>query len=427
MSTANWEKFGEEIRKTVHDAVENQDFAKLNQAISDTVIQAADAVAQNVKNVKNVNHTKSAAGSVQSGYHACKSYSTQTGGRMQQPKEGAGIRYTNVVGRPFGIKAPSMTGAVLSMVFGYALGAVEVLWISMLLAVTFLPDLLFGIGPRIISGVLGALAVPLAVLGFWLAVSGTIRFGRIRRFREYVETIGQREYCNLSELEARVGKSERTVVKDLEYMIRKRWFTQGHFDSRKQCLIVTDGMYAQYRQLETRKKLQREEEQRMAEKKQAEAVRSEELPKELREVMAAGEEYIRKLRVCNDEIPGEEISVKISRIETLTARIFERVRQNPASVDDIRKMMDYYLPTTVKLLEAYAQMDAQPAGGENIVTAKKEIEDTLDTLNTAFERLLDSLFRETAWDVSSDISVLNTMLAQEGLKEDGMKKSAEED
>ena len=84
--------------------------------------------------------------------------------------------------------------------------------------------------------------------------------------------------------------------------------------------------------------------------------------------------------------------------------------------------MDYFLPTTVKLLEAYAEMDAQPAGGENIQTAKKEIEATLDTLNIAFEKLLDSLFQETAWDVASDISVLNTMLAQEGLKEDGLKR-----
>ena len=67
-------------------------------------------------------------------------------------------------------------------------------------------------------------------------------------------------------------------------------------------------------------------------------------------------------------------------------------------------------------------MDAQPVGGENIQTAKREIEATLDTLNVAFEKLLDSLFQEVAWDLSSDISVLNTMLAQEGLKDDGLKK-----
>ena len=77
--------------------------------------------------------------------------------------------------------------------------------------------------------------------------------------------------------------------------------------------------------------------------------------------------------------------------------------------------MDYYLPMTVKLLDAYEDMDRQPIQGENIRSSKAEIEKTLDTLNDAFARLLDSVFQDTAWDVSSDISVLNTMLAQEGL------------
>ncbi len=103
-------------------------------------------------------------------------------------------------------------------------------------------------------------------------------------------------------------------------------------------------------------------------------------------------------------------------------KIFDRVEQNPASVGDIRKLMEYYLPTTIKLLQAYQDLDAQPVQGENIISSKKEIEKTLDTLNRAFEKLLDDLFQETAWDVSTDISVLHTMLAQEGLTEDGLKK-----
>ena len=126
-------------------------------------------------------------------------------------------------------------------------------------------------------------------------------------------------------------------------------------------------------------------------------------------------EYIRKIRECNDAIPGEAVSEKMYRMELLTKRIFERVEQDPDSVEDIRKLMEYYLPTAVKLLEAYEKLDAQPVQGENILSSKKEIEDTLDTLNIAFEKLLDDLFQETAWDVSSDISVLKTMLAQEGL------------
>lgn len=72
-------------------------------------------------------------------------------------------------------------------------------------------------------------------------------------------------------------------------------------------------------------------------------------------------------------------------------------------------------------MEAYEELDAQPVAGENILSSKAEIEATLDTLNVAFEKILDSLFQDTAWDVSSDISVLNTVLAQEGLKEKGGK------
>lgn len=71
-------------------------------------------------------------------------------------------------------------------------------------------------------------------------------------------------------------------------------------------------------------------------------------------------------------------------------------------------------------------MDSQPIQGENIASSKKEIEDTIDTLNVAFEKLLDSVFEDTAIDVSSDISVLNTVLAQEGLTEDELTRMRRE-
>ena len=111
----------------------------------------------------------------------------------------------------------------------------------------------------------------------------------------------------------------------------------------------------------------------------------------------------------------KEISEKITRMETIIAKIFDRAKSHPEIVPDLKKLMDYYLPMTVKLLNAYADMDAQPIQGETIMNSKKEIEASLDTLNVAFENLLDGLFKDTAWDVSTDISVLHTMLAQEGL------------
>ena len=101
-------------------------------------------------------------------------------------------------------------------------------------------------------------------------------------------------------------------------------------------------------------------------------------------------------------------------------KIFKRVEQHPENVNDLRKFMKYYLPTTIKLLRAYEELDQQEVQGENMINSKKEIEKTLDTLNIAFEKLLDDLFQETAWDVSSDISVLESMLAQEGLTKNGL-------
>ena len=129
-----------------------------------------------------------------------------------------------------------------------------------------------------------------------------------------------------------------------------------------------------------------------------------------------------KIRACNDAIPGEEISEKISRMELVIGKIFDRAERHPENIDDLRKLMEYYLPTTVKLLEAYEELSRQLVQGENIKSSQREIEDTLDTLNEAFERLFDSMFQDTAWDVSTDISVLKTMLAQEGLAEDGLKR-----
>ena len=86
--------------------------------------------------------------------------------------------------------------------------------------------------------------------------------------------------------------------------------------------------------------------------------------------------------------------------------------------------MSYYLPTTKKLVDAYVDLEREPIAGDNVVKMKQEIEKTLDTINLAFENLLDGFFEERAWDISSDISVLNTMLAQEGLTEDQISEKS---
>ena len=131
-------------------------------------------------------------------------------------------------------------------------------------------------------------------------------------------------------------------------------------------------------------------------------------------MLEEGQNYIRMIRLCNDEIPGEEMSEKLDKLELLVTRIFDRVEKEPELAADLHKMLNYYLPTTQKLLEAYRDLDRQNLELCNISGTKKEIEDTVDTINQAFEKFLDELFREKAWDIQTDISVLHTMLKQDG-------------
>lgn len=92
-------------------------------------------------------------------------------------------------------------------------------------------------------------------------------------------------------------------------------------------------------------------------------------------------------------------------------------------MDRMHKLMDYYLPTMLKLVEAYAEYDKVSAPGKEIIQAKAEIENTLDTINEAFVQLLNNLFQDSVWDVTSDAQVLTTMLTQEGLAQESALKT----
>ncbi len=124
---------------------------------------------------------------------------------------------------------------------------------------------------------------------------------------------------------------------------------------------------------------------------------------------------ISEMRRLNDSIKDEKISAQISQMEATTGKIIDTVVEKPSKLPQIRKFMNYYLPTTLKLLNAYDRMDAAGVSGANIDGAKGKIEDMLDTICTAFTRQLDDLYGEEAMDVSAEIKVMEQMLAQEGL------------
>ena len=124
---------------------------------------------------------------------------------------------------------------------------------------------------------------------------------------------------------------------------------------------------------------------------------------------------ISELRRLNDAIPDEKISAQIDHLEEVTGKIIDHVIANPAKQPQISRFLDYFLPTTIKLLNAYDRMDSAGISGSNINATKQKVETMLDTLCAAFDKQLDSLFGVEALDISTDITVMENLLAQEGL------------
>lgn len=143
--------------------------------------------------------------------------------------------------------------------------------------------------------------------------------------------------------------------------------------------------------------------------------REEKLPPELQSVIYQGKRAIADIRRLNDKIPDERMSAQIDLIERLTAQIFDCVRQHPEKLSQIRQFLNYYLPTTIKLMEQYVTLQSQSVKTENITEGMQKIEDLLDKVIVAFQRQLDALFESDVVDITADIRVMEQMMASEGL------------
>lgn len=268
---------------------------------------------------------------------------------------------------------------------------------------------------------------------------GKGKVARIKRAERYLKLMQGKSYINLNELALLSHKEETEILTDIKRMIKKGIFPEGHLDVTEKCLIIGDAAYSEYIQLERSRQalLAEEQEVRNAEKQSAEhdaeqaaqhaagqeivpkadgaSDASQERPAELETMIQEGRAYIKQFRELNDLIEGEEISAKLFHLENVLKEIFEQLAEHPEQMPQMHKFMEYYLPTTLKLVTAYEEFDGVSAPGEDILASKREIEKTLDTINLAFEELLNKMFQARVYDVTTDAQVLQTMLAREGL------------
>ena len=422
---------GDAIDAIIDRAINSKDFQNLDETIRTAVNSAVDTGSEAVRRAAHTATRKSAArrkvvdaredeplyvpGSKRPEQPNVNIYSSTLGstraGRAQRDKR-LPVLYQNPTGK--------LVGGILKTVGG---GIMTLTGVSGLLGSGLTAALVNGLGGAM--SVLGVFSAVLLGGGVWLLTSGIRSVMRVGRFEKYLKALGSKTHCELNQLARMVGKSPKFVRKELKGMIDDGMFLEGHLDEEETSLITSDDSYVHYLEVKQKQAVQRQQEA-VETKKQQDDAEEQKRDARVQEVLDRGNAFIRDIRACNDAIPGQEISDKISRMETLVRKIFDRVEEHPEVVPELKKLMDYYLPMTVKLLKAYADMDAQPVQGENIQNSKREIEATLDTLNTAFEKLLDSIFKTTALDVSSDISVLNTLLAQEGLTDDELTRLRKE-
>lgn len=427
MTKKDWQEAGDQIRDLVQNAIDSGNYSELSNTITDVVNSAVDGVQDVLKNSLSDLGRQQACGGWSkrpedlAGAERKSDRYAQSHDTVRRRQEAAERIRKSMQGKEYHpvprTKTPGLIAGKAMKWTGYSLGGMFAVTAGIL---------------AIVSGATGAeLVLPMGIIDVFLVASvalgikGSRQEGLAKRFRRYQQVIGERTFCLIEELSAAIGKKPKFVQKDLRKMIRDGFFPQGYLDKKETCLITDQQTYQQYLQTEKAYEARAQEAQadgRKAGAQQASASAAASHGSEYQELLAEGQSYIRHIHTCNDKIEDPVISEKLDRMEMIVTRIFTEAGRNPDVADDLKKMMSYYLPTTKKLLDAYCELDEQPVPGENIETTKQEIAATLDTLNNAFAKLLDDLFEEKAWDISSDISVLNTMLAQEGLTEGAFDK-----
>lgn len=136
---------------------------------------------------------------------------------------------------------------------------------------------------------------------------------------------------------------------------------------------------------------------------------------EIDKLIQERERALSEMRRLNDAIEDPAISARIDHLEDVTKKIIDQVVAEPKKLPQIRQFMNYYLPTTLKILNAYDRMASAGIAGENITATKKKVEGMMDTIVQAFDKQLDALYGEEALDISTDITVMEQLLRREGL------------
>lgn len=242
------------------------------------------------------------------------------------------------------------------------------------------------------------------------------------RMLRYIQLLKKKGYIEIQELERYMGIKKKRILKEVKEMLSLGILPEGHLDQNQTYLIGTNEIYEQYRNTEEElKKRQQEEVEKEARKRELS-----DTEKAILAEIEEGKAQVAEIRRLNDALPEPIVSEKLYRLENISEKIFLYVEKHPEQMEEIRRLKNYYLPTMLKLVTAYHKLKQEEIESENINKMCMQIEETLDTMNSALEYMYDELYADEALDVATDISVLKTMLAREGLVRNEFENAKED-
>lgn len=407
---------GNRIKDAIQDAVGSGDFGQLNEVIKGTVNGALDEVGKQVEQVGNAMGRRvpryPRSGPAGAGYQTAQAYEREDGTTVYRTPLPQRVR-----NRIF-YKNGKVSGILLTVFGSIAAGAFGIP--ALILFITWM------VTAKAALSTLSIVFLVLASAGGLMLWQGCRIRKRLTRAERYLKLAGEDMYIWMRDLSARTGLSEARLRRQVKGMIRDGFFPEGHMDEDGSIFVLNDETWEQY--LEEREEYEAkqiaEQEKVRQEKQNAKSVQQESTEQEespereaQRRLEQEGHDYMEQLRELNLQIPGEVISNKLYQLDYLLNRIFTALREHPEKSAQMRRFMEYYLPTTVKLVESYAEFDRAGVEGENIKKAKCEIEKTMDTIISAFEKVLDDLYQDAAFEAAADAKVLKTILAQDGYAE----------
>lgn len=257
------------------------------------------------------------------------------------------------------------------------------------------------------AGIGAGISAVLIIFNIFLIVNSVRNIQFYRRYKVYESILKYKSTEILDDIAVYAKSKMGIVINDLRKAVKRKYIPQGHFGKDELIFMVSDEAYAKYQEKQAVY-------DRYYRKQVEERARMKERSKAMQEIMDSGQKYIDKIHESNNIIKDKKISEKLDRMERIVSMIFHEVDVNPAQADKLGLFLNYYLPTTEKLLEAYIDLDEKEIKGKSLQKTQKEIDASLDTINASFEGLLDKFYQEKELDITSDITAMEVIMKQEG-------------